>query len=108
MPQNLNPANPVDVMPKNLCRSFQEDLRMEMLMNQYADGSSDRTALALNVRHYFRLAQGLTGPDWAAMWQFYIQHQAKSFYFYNLRETVPPFSYDPSGQNTIGRYTVAF
>jgi hypothetical protein len=108
MPNNLNPANPQGVMPKQLCKSFQEELRLEALLNQYPDGSSDRNALALNVRHYFRMTQGLNGADWAAMRQFYIQQQGRAFYFYNLRETVPPYSWDPSGQNPIGRYTVVF
>jgi len=108
MPQNLNAANPQGVMPKQLCRSFQEDLRLEALLNQYADGSSDRAALAANPRRYFRLVQGMNGTDREAMRQFFIQHQGKAFYFYNLRETVPPFSYDPSGLNPIGRYTVVF
>jgi hypothetical protein len=108
MPQNINPANPIGVMPKQLCKSFQEELRLEALLNQYPDGSSDRNALALNVRHFFRVTQGLNGTDWAAMRQFYLNHQGKSFYFYNLRETVPPWSYDPSGANTVGRYTVVF
>jgi hypothetical protein len=108
MPQNINPANPVTVMPKQLCKSFQEELRLEALLNQYPDGSSDRAALAQNVRHYFRMTQGLNGADWAAMRQFYIEQLGRAFYFYNLRETVPPFSYDPTGNNTIGRYTVVF
>ena len=77
MPQNLNPANPVAVMPKQLCKSFQEDLRMEALMNQYPDGSSDRLALALNVRHYFRMLAGLNGTDWADMRQFYMLWSAR-------------------------------
>jgi hypothetical protein len=108
MPQNVNGANPSGVMPKQLCKAFQEDLRMEALMNQYPDGSSDRVALALNVRHYFRMTQGLNGTDWATMRQFFLAQQGKAFYFYNLRETVPPFSYDASGNNPIGRYTVTF
>lgn len=108
MPNNLNPANPSGVMPKQLCKSFQEELRLEALLNQYPDGSSDRLALALNPRRYFRMTQGLNGADWANMRQFYLNHQGRPFYFYNLRETVPPWSYDPTGQNTIGRYTVVF
>jgi len=108
MPQNLNPPNPVGVMPKQLCKSFQEDLRFEALLNQYADGSSDRKALTQFERHYFRMTQGLNGPDWSAMWQFYLDHLGKAFYFYNLRATVPPFSYDPSGNNPVGRYIVVF
>ena len=108
MPQNVNGANPIGVMPKQLCKSFQEELRLEILMNNYPDGTSDRLALATNVRHYFRLSAGLNGPDWVTMRQFYLNHQGRSFYFYNLRETVPPFSYDASGQNPIGRYIVVF
>lgn len=108
MPNNLNPATPVGVMPKQLCKAFQEDLRLESLLNQYADGSSDRLALAANVRHYFRMTQGLTGPDWATMRDFFVNHQGRAFYFYNLRETVPMGSYDPSGSNPVGRYIVAF
>jgi hypothetical protein len=108
MPNNLNPANPQGVMPKQLSKSFQADERLEALINQYPDGTSDRNALALNTRHYFRMTQGLTSTDWVAMRDFYNSHQGKAFYFYNLRETVPPFSYDPTGQNPIGRYTVVF
>jgi hypothetical protein len=108
MPNNLNPANPVDVMPKELSKSFQMDLRLEALLNQYPDGSSDRNALAANVRHYFRMTQGLISADWAAMRSFYTSHQGQPFYFYHLRETVPPWSYDPTGAATVGRYTVVF
>jgi hypothetical protein len=108
MPGNLNPANPVDVMPKHLAKAFSMDLRLEILMDVYADGHSNRNALALNTRAYFRLNMGLTATDWAALRDFFNAHQGKSFYFYNLRETVPMGSYDPTGQNTVGRYTVVF
>ena len=108
MPNNLNPANPAGVMPKNLCKAFQEELRLEALINNYPDGRSDRNALALNVRHYFRLTQGLTGADWQSLRDFFNSHQGQAFYFYNLRETVPPWSWDASGQDPIGRYTVVF
>jgi hypothetical protein len=64
--------------------------------------------LALNVRHYFRMTQGLNPADWQTLRTFFNQWQAKPFYFYNLRETVPPFSFDPTGADTIGRYTVVF
>lgn len=108
MPQNLNPPVVVGVMPKALCKAFQEEQRMEALLNNYPDGTSDRLALAQNVRRYFRMTLGLNGPDWAAMRTFFLARQGRAFYFYNLRETVPPFSYDPSGNNPVGRYTVVF
>ena len=48
MPANILPANPVDVMPKVLCRAFMEKLTFEALANTYPDGSSDRVSLVLN------------------------------------------------------------
>jgi hypothetical protein len=33
---------------------------------------------------------------------------AEPFYFYDLYDTNPKFSYDPTGVATVGRYTVRF
>lgn len=108
MPDNVFAASPSAVMPKHLCRSFQEELRAEALLNNYCDGSSDRVALVINPRRYFRMVHGLNGSDWANLKQFFYAQQGRAFYYYNLRETVPPFSYDATGSNPIGRYTVVF
>jgi hypothetical protein len=108
MPGNLTPANPTDVMPAKLSRAFHLELRMETDLNMYPDGSSDRNPLAQNDRHYFTLQQTLLPDEWQAMRTFFYQHQGVPFYFYNLRETVPPWSWDSTGQDPIGRYTVVF
>ena len=108
MPNNIIPAAPTDVMPANLARAFHMDVRLDADINLYPDGSSDRAALALNTRHYFTLQATLVPDDWLALRGFFYTHQGRAFYFYNLRETAPPFTFDPTGQNPIGRYTVAF
>jgi|SRR5215831_1530503 len=108
MPGNLTPAQPTDVMPAKLSRAFHEEMHLECDLNMYPDGSSDRNALAQNNRRYFTMQQMLVPDDWQALRTFFYNHQGRAFYFYNLRETVPPFSWDPTGQNTVGRYTVAF
>jgi hypothetical protein len=108
MPGNIIPIQPTDVMPYNLSRAFREELRLEALINMYPDGRSDRQALALNVRHYFTLTVPLLRGDWTLLRTFFYDHQGKAFWFYHLRETVPPWTFDPTGQNPIGRYTVAF
>ena len=108
MPGNLIPAAPTDVMPARLARAFHEELRLECDMNIYPDGSSDRNPLAQNNRRYFSLQQTLLPDDWQALRTFFYNHQGRAFYFYNLRETVPPWSWDPTGQDPIGRYVVAF
>jgi|AmaraimetP72IA01_FD_contig_41_4325891_length_1335_multi_10_in_0_out_0_2 hypothetical protein len=108
MPNNLQPANPTTVMPSYLCQAFEEDLKLEIQLNNYPDGTAERNALAQNVRHYFKLQSGLTPNQYQSLWNFYSAHQADAFYFYFLRETVPPWTADPSGNATQGRYTVVF
>jgi hypothetical protein len=108
MPANLIPANPTVVMPHALCTAFQEELRLECNLNNYPDGSSDRAGLALNVRHYFKLTEPLFPSEWQTLRSFFYNQQGQAFWFYNLRETVPPWTYDPTGQQPSGRYVVTF
>lgn len=108
MPGNIIAAAPTQVMPAHLSRAFHEESHMECDLNIYADGSTDRRALATNTRRYFTMQQFLPPDQWDQMRTFYFANQGRPFYFYNLRETVPPFSFDPTGQNPIGRYIVAF
>jgi hypothetical protein len=108
MPSNLSPAAPQGVMPKQLAQAFTMEMRLELLSNVYPDGSSERTALAQNVRAYFHLTQAMNATDWHNMFNFYQAHLITPFYFYNLRETVPMGSWDATGQDPVGRYTVVF
>jgi hypothetical protein len=109
MPGNVLPANPVDVMPFGLSSAFTEEVRIEAyLNNNYPDGSSDRAALALNPRRFFKFTRPATADAYNQLWAFYLAHLIDPFYFYNLRETVPPFTWDPEGAETVGRYTVVF
>jgi hypothetical protein len=108
MPGNVTPPAPVGVMPFGLCSAFSEEMRIESNVNAYSDGSSDRGALALNARHFFRLTRPVTAAQYTALRSFFQQHPADPFYFYNLRETVPPWTWDPSGNNPSGRYVVVF
>ena len=108
MPGNLNSAVPVGVMPAGLCSAFQEELRLESLVNSYPDGSSDRAALAVNVRHFFRFTRKVTAAQYTALWNFFHAHPHDAFYFYNLRETTPPWTWDASGNQPSGRYIVVF
>jgi len=45
---------------------------------------------------------------WQALRNFYTTHIGVPFYFYYLRETSPPYSYDATGAAPAGRYTVVF
>lgn len=109
MPQNVQPANPTDVMPRLVCSAFNEQIRWEALVNSdYADGSSDRLPLVSEGRSFFRITSLMPPQTWKALRDFYWTHVGEPFYFYFLRETVPPYSYDPTGAAIPGRYTVVF
>lgn len=108
MPNNVASAVAVGVLPRILATSFTEELRIEALVNTYPDGASDRKNMAVNPRRYFHLTRALTNAQWSALWDFYLAHKGIPFYMYNPRETVPPFSYDASGLDPDGRYTVVF
>jgi len=109
MPNNLQPAAPTDVLPAGLCSAFQEQLRIEGFYNAYVDGASDRYALQLNPRKFFRMTRRLRATaDYQTLWSFYSAHLIQPFYFYHGPETTPPWTSDPSGAATPGRYTVVF
>lgn len=108
MPSNIRPANPTVVMPFGLASAFTEESRYEALVNAYPDGSSDRKTLVTNPRRRFSIQRPLTAAKWSELRSFYFAHLIDPFYFYNLRETVPPFSFDPSGGSPVGRYTVVW
>lgn len=108
MPSNVAAAAPADVFPAILSTAFSEEIRFEALSNSYPDGSSDRAPLTINPRKFFKQTQALTAAQWDALRTFYFGHICQPFWFYYGRETVPPYSVDPTGQDTIGRYAVVF
>lgn len=114
MPQNLAPASPQGVLPAGLSAAFVEELRVENFVNLYLDGTSTRFALAVNPRRFFKFTRKLVvdpvhGIDqYQDLWNFYQSHLIQPFYYYHPLETTPPFSYDPTGNQTAGRYVCVF
>jgi hypothetical protein len=108
MPGTITPVSPTEVMPVSLCAAFTEELRIESFANTYQDGSSDRVALALNPRRFFRMTRRVLPADYTTLYTFYKAHLIIPFWFYHLPETVPPFTWDSTGQATSGRYAVVF
>lgn len=104
MPGNVAAAAPIDTFPTALYGGLTVELRIENTLNVYPDGSSQRAALAINPRHFFKLSYALTAAQWSAMQSFYLAHQGKAFYFYNLLEALP----GPPPGDPVGRYTVVF
>jgi hypothetical protein len=104
MPGNVAAAAPVDTFPTNLYSSFTIELRIENLLNPYPDGTSQRAALQVNPRYFFKLSFALTAAQWSTMRSFFLAHQGSPFYFYNLAEALP----GPPPGDPIGRYVVVF
>jgi phage-related protein len=110
MPGSVQNAVPSTVLPQTLCRAFARSQEYPVIDNEYRNGESQRSVQAANSRKRWRLAKRLTSAQLAALRDFYDARRGpiEPFYFYDPYETAPKFSWDPTGQATVGRYTVRF
>ncbi len=110
MPGSVANATPVYVMPHSLFTAFVQNRVFPCLVNEYKNGESQRSVQAETSRKSWRVAKRLTPSKLATLLTFYEarkgQHQ--TFYIYDPFETSPMFSYDDTGVETTGRYTVRF
>ncbi len=116
MPGAVLPVSPVSVMPKLLARSFTQNRQWEVDENLYIDASYQSTGsgLVLTSRKSWSLTGRLTASEMSTLLAFYLAHVnptgtgVSEFWFYDLYETVPQFTYDPTGSATSGRFAVRF
>ncbi|MBZ5586558.1 MAG: hypothetical protein LAQ30_31110 [Acidobacteriia bacterium] len=112
MPGNLQPAAPDGVMPFGLCTAFAEVREYAQLQNQYHDGTIQRSQLAQTSRRTFRLSRRLSASALTTIYTFWAARMGGPFAFYNPFDVAdgaePGSNYDPTGNNTQGRVTVAF
>jgi hypothetical protein len=99
---------PTAVMPLSLSRAFTEVQTFPARVNEYHDGASQRSACLSKPRRSWQLAKRLPASLLAELREFWQAQGVGAFYFYNPKETNPPFSYDPTGAATPGRYRVRF
>jgi len=110
MPGSIQNAVPTTVMPNSLCRAFVHAREYGLLENEYRNGESQRGLLVATSRKRWSLAKRLRPVLLQQLRDFYDTRKGpeESFYYYDPYETVPKFSYDPTGTTTQGRYTVRF
>ena len=110
MPGSVQNAAPATVLPQSLCRAFTHERAYPLIENEYKNGESQRSVLGTNSRKRWRLTKRLPTAALQALRDFYDARggMLEPFYFYDPYETVPKFSYDPTGQALAGRYTVRF
>jgi len=114
MPGSVQNAVPMGVMPASLCTAFVESREYTALVNQYHDGTVERSLLAQTSRRTFKLSKRLDATALAALKAFWDAQDGglAAFVFYNPVDVTPGnaigSNYDPEGNSTVGRVTVVF
>jgi hypothetical protein len=110
MPGSVQNAAPSTVLPWSLCKAFAHSREFPMIENTYRNGESQRSRLADTSRRKWQTARRLIPSVLQGFREFYDARKGphEPFYFYDPWDTDPKFSYDPTGVETTGRYTVRF
>lgn len=110
MPNSVQSAAPESVMPWSLCRSFSHERGFPVIENEYLNGESQRGRQADTSRKRWRLSQHLSPAALDELREFYegLNGPHEPFYFYDVWDTSPKYTYDATGTETTGRYTVRF
>lgn len=110
MPGSVSVAAPTTVLPWSLCKVFGHSREYATLDNEYKNGESQRSLLVATSRKAWRTTRRLTPTVLAAFREFYNARRGaqEPFYFYDPWDASPQFSYDATGVDEVGRYTVRF
>ncbi len=104
MPGSVHTAVPVDVLPFSTCTAFQQVHEYAASSNLYADGSFQCKPLVTAPRRRWKQTRRLIAADLVALRAFVDAHVGKPFYYYD--PVLSGFTYDPTGAQTLGRFTV--
>ena len=103
-------ANPVAVMPFNLCRAFRRQQGRATDANTYQNGEYQAQFLVSTSRKRWSLEKHLVPAEAAELRAFYLSQGGGhvEFTFYDVYETDPLFNYDETGTDVDGKYAVRF
>jgi hypothetical protein len=116
MPANLQRAVPVGVLPQITYLTFTEGYIFPMLVQQYKDGSTERSLITDGVNpaqsiQTWKLTARLTNAQVTSLRLFYEAHLGATipFYFYDPLEGMPIGSnWSADGSTLDGLYAVRF
>lgn len=110
MPGSVANAAPATVLPNSLCKAFSHAREYAVAENQYRNGESQRAVLVATSRKSWTQSRRLTPAELAILRAFYLARKGstEAFFFYDVHDTSPKFSYDPTGVKAQGRYIVRF
>jgi len=108
MPGSVSNAAPLTVMPHSLCSAFAQSRMFAINEKEYKNGELERGKLTLTSRKSWQISKMLSPYELGELQSFYKLHNGphKPFYFYDPWES--GFTHDPTGVQTLGRYTVRF
>jgi hypothetical protein len=94
------------VLPLSLSKAFSNSREYAVIENEYKNGESQRSLLTSTSRKSWRMSKRLTPSALATLRTFYDARKGpqQPFYFYDPADS--GFTYDPTGVQTLGRYTV--
>jgi hypothetical protein len=108
MPGSVANASPFTVLPLSLCRAFSHAREYAVIDNEYKNGESQRSKQVATSRKSWKTTRRLTPALLASFRSFYENRRGplEPFYFYDPWDS--GFTYDASGTQALGRYTVRF
>ena len=104
----IRTPDPTTVLPRSLSHAFVETQDCPARLNEYHDGSSQRSSYLSRTRRTWQLAKHLPAASLIILREFWQARKCDAFWFYAPKETSPLFSYDVTGVATAGRYRVRF
>lgn len=108
MPGNVSNAAPATVLPLSLSKAFSHSREYAVIENEYKNGESQRSLLVSTSRKSWRMSKRLNPSVLATLRAFYDARKGSQqpFYYYDPADS--GFTHDPTGVQTLGRYTVRF
>lgn len=106
MPGTIRGAVSNGTFPTSLSTKFVRAQSVQARVNEYHDGTTQRSALVDESRRTWQLAKRLTAATLATLRDFWQTNPNTAFTFYDPFETVPPFTQNPT--TTDGAYLVRF
>jgi len=110
MPGSVANAVSATVMPWQIARSFRRTQAYNVLEMVYSDGHSERGVRTATSRKRWNVTQSLNAAEVNTLRTFYLARSGphESFIFYDVYETSPLFTFDPTGVAVPGRFEVRF
>jgi hypothetical protein len=110
MPDSVAAASPTTVLPFSLSVSFSRAQYYEVDENRYRNAEVQVKQWSTTSRKSWQITKRLTPTEWQDLLDFYNARKGpkEEFYFYDVNETSPKFSYDETGVAATGRYIVRF